>query len=41
MSSNADLERYKLPTAVEAPDLEVILVEQPSAGRPPRRQGRR
>jgi CO/xanthine dehydrogenase Mo-binding subunit len=28
--ANADFERYKIPTAVEAPDLEVIIVERPS-----------
>lgn len=28
--SNADFERYKIPTAVEAPEIEVIIVEQPS-----------
>lgn len=28
--ANADLERYKIPTAVESPDLEVVIVERPS-----------
>jgi CO/xanthine dehydrogenase Mo-binding subunit len=28
--ADTDLERYKLPTAVEAPPLEVVLVEEPS-----------